>query len=149
MQIITCIRITAQTVKPVTTPCFSVIRLGSASFHNCSGSLIVSSVYNPLTSNSIFHFLPHDHTPTWLLSSVEAKNEVHQLIKSYIADTPTGIFGVPLQVSIRYAHVAISLTNEQGESFVYGYVPIVVAKCGVFLKEKGMYSDMAKASTFR
>lgn len=53
-------------------------------------------------------------------------------------EKPTGIFGVPLQVSIRYANVAISLTNDQGESFVYGYVPIVVAKCGVFLKEKGM-----------
>lgn len=48
-----------------------------------------------------------------------------------------GIFGVPLAESIRYANVAISLTNEQGESFIYGYVPIVVAKCGVFLKEKG------------
>lgn len=48
-----------------------------------------------------------------------------------------GIFGVPLADSIRYANVAISLTNEHGESFIYGYVPIVVAKCGVFLKEKG------------
>ena len=48
-----------------------------------------------------------------------------------------GIFGVPLHVSIRYANVAISLTNESGESYIYGYVPIVVAKCGVFLKEKG------------
>ena len=48
-----------------------------------------------------------------------------------------GIFGIPLAESIRYANVAISLTNEQGESFIYGYVPIVVAKCGVFLKEKG------------
>lgn len=47
-----------------------------------------------------------------------------------------GIFGVPLAESIRYANVAISLTNESGESFIYGYVPIVVAKCGVFLKEK-------------
>ncbi|RMZ79939.1 hypothetical protein DV738_g2982, partial [Chaetothyriales sp. CBS 135597] len=46
------------------------------------------------------------------------------------------IFGVPLAESIRYANVAISLTNEHGESFIYGYVPIVVAKCGVFLKEK-------------
>lgn len=27
--------------------------------------------------------------------------------------------------------------NEHGESYIYGYVPIVVAKCGVFLKEKG------------
>ena len=53
------------------------------------------------------------------------------------AGPPPGIFGVPLQDSIKYANVAISLTNENGESFIYGYVPIVVAKCGVFLKEKG------------
>lgn len=52
-------------------------------------------------------------------------------------EAPVGIFGVPLQVSIKYANVAISLTDENGESYVYGYVPIVIAKCGVFLKEKG------------
>ncbi|CAG8242350.1 unnamed protein product [Penicillium salamii] len=52
------------------------------------------------------------------------------------AEPPRGIFGVPLNVSIKYANVAISLTNDHGESFIYGYVPIVVAKCGVFLKEK-------------
>lgn len=49
---------------------------------------------------------------------------------------PQGIFGVPLIASIPYANVAISLFNEHGESYIYGYVPIVVAKCGVFLKEK-------------
>jgi hypothetical protein len=49
-----------------------------------------------------------------------------------------GIFGVPLHRSINYANVAISLTDQNGKQFVYGYVPIVVAKCGVFLKEKGM-----------
>ncbi|EMC99001.1 hypothetical protein BAUCODRAFT_65149, partial [Baudoinia panamericana UAMH 10762] len=49
---------------------------------------------------------------------------------------PNGIFGVPLQTSIRYANVAISLFNDEGQSYIYGYVPIVVAKCGVFLKEK-------------
>ena len=49
-----------------------------------------------------------------------------------------GIFGVPLQESIRYANVAISLYDDDGNSYIYGYVPIVVAKCGVFLKEKGM-----------
>ncbi|KAI1116074.1 hypothetical protein F5Y14DRAFT_85280 [Nemania sp. NC0429] len=48
---------------------------------------------------------------------------------------PQGIFGVPLRISIEYANVAIS-TDEHGESYIYGYVPIVVAKCGVFLKEK-------------
>nr|KMM66367.1 rho-GTPase-activating protein 5 [Coccidioides posadasii RMSCC 3488] len=54
----------------------------------------------------------------------------------YIAPQSAGIFGVPLNVSIKYANVAISLTGDDGKSFVYGYVPIVVAKCGVFLKEK-------------
>ena len=51
--------------------------------------------------------------------------------------SPGGIFGVPLHESIKYANVAISLTNDKGESYIYGYVPIVIAKCGVFLKEKG------------
>lgn len=48
-----------------------------------------------------------------------------------------GIFGVPLRQSITYANVAISLVDDDGKSYIYGYVPIVVAKCGVFLKEKG------------
>jgi hypothetical protein len=52
-----------------------------------------------------------------------------------------GIFGVPLIQSIPYANVAISLFNEHGESYIYGYVPIVVAKCGVFLKEKGQHAS--------
>lgn len=55
-------------------------------------------------------------------------------------ETPTGIFGVSLQSSIKYANVAISFMDDRGESSVYGYVPIVVAKCGVFLKEKGKYT---------
>lgn len=50
---------------------------------------------------------------------------------------PKGIFGVPLRQSITYANVAISLIDENGQSYIYGYVPIVVAKCGVFLKETG------------
>ncbi|KAI1405773.1 Rho GTPase activation protein [Hypoxylon fuscum] len=51
-------------------------------------------------------------------------------------EQPKGIFGVPLRQSITYANVAISLVDEKGKSYIYGYVPIVVAKCGVFLKEK-------------
>lgn len=52
-------------------------------------------------------------------------------------EAPVGIFGVPLEDSINYANVAISLTDENGQNYVYGYVPIVIAKCGVFLKERG------------
>ena len=52
-------------------------------------------------------------------------------------EAPPGIFGVPLMTSIRYANVAISLFNDEGQSYIYGYIPIVVAKTGVYLKEKG------------
>lgn len=61
---------------------------------------------------------------------------------------PQGIFGIPLNVSIKYANVAISLTNDNGESFIYGYVPIVVAKCGVFLKEKGTHTQLVARRRF-
>lgn len=54
---------------------------------------------------------------------------------------------MPLIQSIPYANVAISLFNEHGESYIYGYVPIVVAKCGVFLKEKGQSCRAAPQST--
>ncbi|KAF9877361.1 rho GTPase activator [Colletotrichum karsti] len=56
--------------------------------------------------------------------------------RSTVENRPHGIFGVPLRQSITYANVAISLVDENGKSYIYGYVPIVVAKCGVFLKEK-------------
>ena len=73
--------------------------------------------------------------PTTLLRLNGLVSNANQSL--YIVDAPVGIFGVPLQDSIKYANVAISLTDEKGESYVYGYVPIVIAKCGVFLKEKG------------
>jgi len=54
-----------------------------------------------------------------------------------VATEPQGIFGIPLSMSIRYANVAISLCDNEGKTYIYGYVPIIVAKCGVFLKEMG------------
>jgi len=76
-------------------------------------------------------------------------DRVAQKVKSY-AKTSTeqqqapGIFGVPLRQSITYANVAISLVDGEGKSYIYGYVPIVVAKCGVYLKEKGAYSMLTR-----
>ncbi|KAK6372656.1 GTPase activating protein (GAP) for Rho1p [Lithohypha guttulata] len=54
------------------------------------------------------------------------------------AEPEQHIFDVRLAESIRHANVAISLTNEQGEAFIYGYIPIIVAKVCVYLKEKGI-----------
>ncbi|KAF2994141.1 hypothetical protein E8E14_002222 [Neopestalotiopsis sp. 37M] len=57
-------------------------------------------------------------------------------LKSQASDT-RGVFGVPLRVSIHYQNVAISLIDQDGREYIYGYVPTIVAKCCVFLKNKG------------
>ncbi|KAE8150795.1 hypothetical protein BDV25DRAFT_153760 [Aspergillus avenaceus] len=92
-----------------------------------------------------FQSLPPTATqPRFMPTSPPSKRDLASWWRQFKRNTrkeepkekPQGIFGVPLNVSIKYANVAISLTNDNGESFIYGYVPIVVAKCGVFLKEK-------------
>ncbi|KAK4698348.1 GTPase-activating protein SAC7, partial [Phenoliferia sp. Uapishka_3] len=51
------------------------------------------------------------------------------------------VFGVSLEQSLKYASVAISMVAPDGRPTVYGYVPIVVAKCGMMLKESGSYKS--------
>ncbi|KAJ4128179.1 GTPase activating protein (GAP) for Rho1p [Fusarium equiseti] len=48
------------------------------------------------------------------------------------------VFGVELQTSIGTARAVIIPINVQGESEIYGYIPVVVAKGGIFLKQKGV-----------
>ncbi|KAG0645270.1 Rho-GTPase-activating 5 [Hyphodiscus hymeniophilus] len=78
--------------------------------------------------------LSHYFSALLMRSRSAQENKAKQIIKA--VEQPTGIFGVPLRQSISYANVAISLVDANGKSYIYGYVPIVVAKCGVYLKEK-------------
>ncbi|KAN0065702.1 GTPase activating protein (GAP) for Rho1p [Thecaphora frezii] len=45
------------------------------------------------------------------------------------------VFGVPLRQSLKYASVAISVQGDDGQQYVWGYVPVIVAKVGLYLKE--------------
>ncbi|TRM64419.1 Rho GTPase activation protein [Schizophyllum amplum] len=45
------------------------------------------------------------------------------------------VFGKPLRESLRYASVQISTANANGDLYVWGSIPVVVAKCGLYLKE--------------
>ncbi|KAF9065074.1 Rho GTPase activation protein [Rhodocollybia butyracea] len=47
----------------------------------------------------------------------------------------SAVFGKPLRESLKYASVQISTANANGELYVWGYIPVVVAKCGLYLKE--------------
>lgn len=49
----------------------------------------------------------------------------------------TRVFAIPLRKSLSYASVAISMAGEDGSQYVWGYVPIIVAKVGLYLKENG------------
>ncbi|KAL8278805.1 hypothetical protein RQP46_008874 [Phenoliferia psychrophenolica] len=51
------------------------------------------------------------------------------------------VFGVSLEQSLKYAAVAISMVAPDGKPTVYGYVPIVVAKCGMMLKESATSTE--------
>ncbi|WFD33157.1 GTPase activating protein (GAP) for Rho1p [Malassezia sp. CBS 17886] len=51
------------------------------------------------------------------------------------AASDPGVFGAPLSRALRLASVAISLADGNGEPHVWGYVPIVVARLGLFVKQ--------------
>ena len=65
-------------------------------------------------------------------------------------DNRPAIFGVSIRQGITYANVAISLVDTEGNSYIYGYVPVVVGKICVYLKDKGIStSALLRATTDR
>src|SRR5947208_508055 len=53
----------------------------------------------------------------------------------------SGIFSIPLVDSIAYASVPISYIDDTTGQQCYGYIPTIVAKCGSFLKDQGIYTE--------
>ncbi|KAL1922921.1 uncharacterized protein VTP21DRAFT_9297 [Calcarisporiella thermophila] len=49
------------------------------------------------------------------------------------------IFGIALEESIKYARVPISYMD--GSEQFYGSIPIIVAKCGAYLKDQGVFVE--------
>ncbi|KAG2172592.1 hypothetical protein INT44_002607, partial [Umbelopsis vinacea] len=52
-----------------------------------------------------------------------------------------GVFGIPLVESIKYAYSTISYMDDETNEQCYGVIPTIVAKCGSFLKEEGLYVE--------
>lgn len=77
-------------------------------------------------------------TRTARSQSTSAKGKEPETAAAVAPTAATGaVFGVALDVSLRYASVAISQVDDDGKARVYGHIPVVVAKTGLFLKEKG------------
>lgn len=54
------------------------------------------------------------------------------------------MFGKPLKESLKYASVQISTANSNGELYVWGYIPVVVAKWSVVFLS---FSDLLSRGT--
>lgn len=61
----------------------------------------------------------------------------------------TSMFGAPLHEALKHSSVAISLVNQQGEQYVWGYIPAIVAKIGLFLKQNGTCPRLMQQPTSR
>ncbi|KAF7312460.1 Rho GTPase activator [Mycena indigotica] len=75
----------------------------------------------------------HDHNglKSWWASFTAAGPKPKQQDN----EPPHPVFGKPLKESLKYASVQISTANANGELYVWGYIPVVVAKTGLYLKE--------------
>ncbi|RLV92825.1 GTPase-activating protein SAC7 [Spathaspora sp. JA1] len=74
----------------------------------------------------------------------QSENSLRQHRDSFLqhnslVDENSKYFGVPLQQALDEAFSNISIqTGDESQGLQYGQIPIVVAKCGVFLKKHGL-----------
>ncbi|KAI7949331.1 hypothetical protein MJO28_008152 [Puccinia striiformis f. sp. tritici] len=54
---------------------------------------------------------------------------------------PSRVFGTKLEDSLQTASVAISMIGSDQKAYIYGFIPVVVAKCGLYLKENGTHIE--------
>ena len=55
------------------------------------------------------------------------------------------IFGQPLHHVLKCSSVPIRLADVNGEPYIWGYIPAVVAKTGLYLKQHGMLGDFNRS----
>ncbi|KIJ66918.1 hypothetical protein HYDPIDRAFT_150016 [Hydnomerulius pinastri MD-312] len=77
-----------------------------------------------MPSNILRRFSTHDN---WTLQSPQPKEHP--------------IFGRTILKALENAGTPISTSDTQGNLAVWGYIPIVVAKCGLFLKVNGLEEE--------
>ncbi len=67
-------------------------------------------------------------SPQHLHSYPHAHSRSSTLPQEYAPPPSGAVFGRPLLESLKYAHVQISTADANGKLYVWGYIPVVVAK---------------------
>ncbi|OAV98322.1 hypothetical protein PTTG_25745 [Puccinia triticina 1-1 BBBD Race 1] len=80
---------------------------------------------------------PSHHPPPTADQYSSSRTLPHQHHHHQQQNQPNKIFGCKLEDSLQSASVAISMIGADKKAYIYGFIPVVVAKCGLYLKEKG------------
>jgi len=75
---------------------------------------------------------PRPHAPSENARARSAPR-AQALAQEYVPPPPGAVFGRPLMESLRYASVQISTADATGRLYVWGYIPVVVAKWCVYV----------------
>ncbi|PHZ16961.1 Rho GTPase activation protein [Rhizopus microsporus ATCC 52813] len=75
----------------------------------------------------------------WKKATTNSNNTTSQ--RRFSAMVEKGVFGIPLVDSICYAHSRISFVDQRTGKDCNGVIPIVIAKCGSFLKQEALYEE--------
>ncbi|KAI8087265.1 Rho GTPase activation protein [Thamnidium elegans] len=67
------------------------------------------------------------------------KKVTNNPISKPVSQKQDQIFGVPLQDSLRCARAAIAYVDNDVQ--YCGFIPVIVAKCGSYLKDQGLYTE--------
>jgi hypothetical protein len=70
------------------------------------------------------HSYPHSHHP-------HSRSQTQG--REYVPPPAGAVFGRPLKESLKYANVQISTADANGKLYVWGYIPVVVAKWCVYV----------------
>jgi hypothetical protein len=66
--------------------------------------------------------------PAASTQNAHARSKDQALAQEYVPPPPGAVFGRPLKESLRYASVQIATADATGRLYVWGYIPVVVAK---------------------
>ncbi|KNZ63598.1 hypothetical protein VP01_1121g2 [Puccinia sorghi] len=86
----------------------------------------------------LFNNKPMDITNTHRNQPSPTNHDPYSLAPHHLQQrNQSNIFGRKLEDSLQFASVAISMIGQDQKAYIYGFIPVVVAKCGLYLKENG------------
>ena len=77
---------------------------------------------------------------TWLFRS-SVKKKAEKVFEVSYHTKEKGVFGIALSESIKYAQSSISYIDDRTGKQCFGVIPTVIAKCGSFLKDEGIFVE--------